>query len=110
MKTPIQLVLIGAFIVAGAAVFGLAYYASRPPVPDAMLRAVKHGMAAEAVRELLGRPTSIDTYSNDVALGVAGTNWASQWIYERSLPWSTTWVYVSFTNGTVSRVSGDSFP
>ena len=110
MKWPIRLILIVGFVLAGAAVVGIAYYASRPPVPDAKRRAVKSGMTAEAVRDLLGPPTSIHSYSNDAAMGVTGTNWASQWIYERRLPWSTAWVYVMFTNGSVTRVSGDSFP
>ena len=107
MKWPIPLILIVAFILA---VVGIAYYVSWPPVPDTKFRQVKPGMAGEAVRELLGLPTHIDSDSNNAALGVSGTNWASQWIYERELPWSTAWVYVMFTNGSVSRISGDRFP
>lgn len=110
MKTPVQLILIGGFIFAGAAVVSLVSYTSRPPVPDARLKAVKLGMASQSVHELLGPPTNIQSYSNDAALGVTGANWASDWIYERRLPWSTAWVYVCFTNGWVSRISQDSFP
>lgn len=107
MKWPIPLILIVAFILVVA---GIAYYISQPPVPDTKLRQVKLGMAGEAVRELLGPPTHIDSVSNNAALDVNGTNWASQWIYERELPWRTAWVYVMFTNGSVSRIRGDRFP
>jgi len=66
--------------------------------------------AGTALRELLGGPTSISVYTNDVAPGLAGTGWAEEWIYERNLPWSSTWVNIMLTNGSVSYIGGDRFP
>jgi len=104
------LILIVAFFLIGAAAIGIAHYASQPPVPDARLRAVNLGMRVEEVSELLGRPTTIYSDSKDTTSSLTGTNLTSQWIYERKVLWSTAWVNVTFTNGSVSRISGDRFP
>lgn len=111
MKLPMQVILIVGFFLAGVVGFIVAYnYTFGPPVPDAKRRAVKPGMEAKAVRALLGPPTYVSSYSNNAAMGVTGTNWASEWTYERKRPWQTTWVYVLFTNDSVARVGGDSLP
>jgi hypothetical protein len=96
--------------VLGGAIAFTIYYTPRPPVPESKLRAVTLGMSDGAVRELLGPPTSIYSVSNDAALGLPGTNRDEQWIYERRLVWSSVWVNVHLTNGSVCRISGDSFP
>jgi hypothetical protein len=110
MKSPLSLVLSATCILAGVAVAFIAYYACQPPVPDAKLRQVKLGMTSEAVRELLGPPTFIHSVTNDVGLGVPGTNWGAQWTYERNLPWRSSWVNVMLTNGSVSYIGRDRFP
>jgi hypothetical protein len=101
--------LFGCCLVLGAVAF-IAYYVSRPPVPEVKLRALQPGMSAGAVRELLGPPTTFLAYSNNAEMGLVGTNWAAEWIYSRDLPWSSTWVNVMLTNGSVSYVGRDRFP
>ena len=110
MKRPLQLTLIVAFILVGVAVVGIAYYALQSPVPEAKLRQVKLGMSGEAVRKILGAPTSISVVTNEAALGVLGTHGGAQWTYMRDLPGRSVWVYVMFTNDSVTHIGRNRFP
>jgi hypothetical protein len=100
----ITVLLVCSFI---AIVLFLGVRAFQPPMPLSKLEAVKPGMTASNVRQVLGTPTQV--YSGR-SYAASGTNYQirEQWTYQRALVFG--YVNVLFdTNGTVELAHYEPF-